>query len=152
VEIEIFDVAHKIIGGGEEGDKSVVRTKEQADHSLQYMVAVAILDDQVMPEQYLPERIQRSDVQNLLRKVEVRPSSAYSVQFPNAMPCRIVIHLRDNRTLIMEKHDYEGFHTRPMSWTTVADKFERLSGDFTDAALRREILDAGARLESIKVS
>jgi len=45
VEIEIFDVAHNIIGGGEEGDKTVIRTKEQADHSLQYMVAAAILDD-----------------------------------------------------------------------------------------------------------
>ena len=80
VEIEIFDVAYDIIGGGEEGDKTIVRTKEQADHSLQYMVAAAILDDQVMPEQYLLERIQRSDVQHLLRKVAVRASSAYSVQ------------------------------------------------------------------------
>ena len=42
--------------------------EEQADHNLQYMVATAILDDQVMPEQYLAERIQRSDVQNLLWK------------------------------------------------------------------------------------
>jgi 2-methylcitrate dehydratase len=150
VEIEIFDVAHNIIGGGEEGDKTVVRTKEQADHSLQYMVAAAILDDQVMPEQYLPERIQRSDVQNLLRKIVVRASSAYSLKFPNAMPCRIVIHLRDGRTLTKEKQDYEGFHTRPMTWRTVIDKFERLSGAFADAALCKEILNAVARLESIQ--
>ena len=68
------------------------------------------------------------------------------------MPCRVVIHLRDKRTFLKEKHDYEGFHTRPMSWPTVADKFERLSGDFVDAALRREILDAVAGLESIKTS
>ena len=32
-------------------------TKEEADHSLPYMVAVALLDGQVMPEQYRPERI-----------------------------------------------------------------------------------------------
>jgi 2-methylcitrate dehydratase len=152
VEIDIFDVAHKIIGRGEEGDKYVVRTKEQADHSLQYMIAVAILDDQLMPEQYLPERIRRPDVQSLLRKVAVRPSPAYSAQFPNTMPCRIVIHLRDGRSLMKEKHDYEGFHTRPMAWATVDDKFERLSRDFTDDALRGEILDAVARLESIKIS
>ena len=150
VEIEIFDVAHNIIGGGEEGDKTVVGTKEQADHSLQYMVAAAILDDQVMPEQYLPERIQRSDVQNLLRKIAVRVSSAYSLKFPNAMPCRIMVHLRDGRTLTKEKQDYEGFHTRPMTWRTVADKFERLSGAFADAALSKEILDVVARLESIQ--
>ena len=55
IEIEIFDVAYHIIGGGVEGDKKVVRTKEEADHSLPYIVAVAILDDQVMPEQYLPK-------------------------------------------------------------------------------------------------
>ena len=43
-DIEAFDVAYKIIGGGEEGDKTVVVTKEQADHSLPYLIAVAILD------------------------------------------------------------------------------------------------------------
>ena len=105
-----------------------------------------------MPEQYLPERIQRSDVQNLLRKVNVRPSPAYSLQFPSAMPCRILVHLQDRRTLNKEKLDYEGFHTRPMSRTTVADKFERLSGDVVDAALRKEIVDTVACLESVEIS
>jgi 2-methylcitrate dehydratase PrpD len=33
-DVEIFDVAYKIIGGGEEDDKLIVHTKEQADHSL----------------------------------------------------------------------------------------------------------------------
>jgi 2-methylcitrate dehydratase len=39
IKIDIFDVAYHIIGGGEEGDKQQVRTKEEADHSLPYMVA-----------------------------------------------------------------------------------------------------------------
>jgi hypothetical protein len=51
VDVEIFDVAYHIIGGGEEGDKTGVRTKEEADHSLPYMLAAAILDGQVMPAQ-----------------------------------------------------------------------------------------------------
>jgi 2-methylcitrate dehydratase len=152
VEIEIFDVAHNIIGGGEEGDKTAVGTKEQADHSLQYMVAVSILDGQVMPEQYLSERIQRADVQNLLRKVTVRASPVYSLKFPTTMPCRIMVQLRDGQTLIKEKQDYEGFHTRPMTWPSVVDKFERLGGNFADTALRKEILDAVARLESIQIA
>ncbi|MGD8867186.1 MAG: MmgE/PrpD family protein, partial [Gemmatimonadales bacterium] len=53
IEIETFDVAFDIIGGGEEGDKSTVQTKEEADHSLPYMVAAALLDGDVMPAQYL---------------------------------------------------------------------------------------------------
>src|SRR5207244_4609597 len=49
VQIDIFDVAFHIIGGGEEGDKTAVRTKEAADHSLPYMIAVALLDGQLLP-------------------------------------------------------------------------------------------------------
>src|SRR5581483_4230396 len=44
VEIETFDVAFSIIGGGDEGQKTRVWIKEEADHSLPYMVAVALLD------------------------------------------------------------------------------------------------------------
>lgn len=150
IEIEIFDVAYHIIGGGAEGDKSVVRTKEEADHSLPYIVAVAILDDQVMPEQY--ERIERPDVQSLLRKIRARPSADYSRRFPDEMPCRITVALNDGRILTKEKRDYEGFHSRPMSWETVARKFERLSAPYADRELRREIIDAVANLEAIRAT
>lgn len=152
VEIETFDVAYHIIGGGEEGDKTIVRTKEEADHSLPYMVAVAILDDQVMPPQYRPERIRRDDVQALLRKVFVRPSDAFSRRFPNEMPCRIEVSLGDGRRVAKEKQDYEGFHTRPMKWETVVSKFDALSARYADATLRRQIVDAVSNLERIKVA
>ncbi len=152
VEIETFDVAYHIIGGGVEGDKSVVRTKEEADHSLPYIVAVAILDGQVMPEQYRPERIERADVQSLLRKVVVRPSAGYSLRFPDEMPCRVTVALNDGRVLTKEKRDYEGFFSRPMSWATVARKFERLSAPYANRDLRREIIEAVANLESIQVA
>lgn len=62
IDLEIFDVAYHIIGGGEEGDKTRVSTKEQADHSLPYLLSVALLDNQVIPEQYRHERINRRDV------------------------------------------------------------------------------------------
>src|SRR6185312_7585829 len=72
IELDTFQVAYDIIGGGEEGDKRQVRSKEEADHSLPYLLAVAMLDGQVLPEQYLLERILADDVQQLLRRVEVR--------------------------------------------------------------------------------
>jgi len=152
VEIATFDVAYHIIGGGEEGDKTVVRTKEEADHSLPYMVAVAILDGQVMPDQYRPGRILREDVQTLLRKVLVRPAEIFTQRFPLMMPCRITIVLNDGRSLVREKEDYEGFHTRPMRWETVVAKFDRLSTPYTDAAWRREIVGAIANLETHQVT
>ena len=57
VEVDVFDVAHRIIGGGEEGDKTLVFTKEDADHSLPYLIAVALLDHTVMPAQFGLERL-----------------------------------------------------------------------------------------------
>jgi 2-methylcitrate dehydratase len=148
IEISTFDVAYHIIGGGEEGDKTIVRTKEEADHSLQYMTAVALLDGQVLPEQYRPERIQRNDVQSLLKKIEVRPSGQYSSRFPEEMPSRLRIHMKDDRVLEIEKKDYEGFHTRPMSWQTVFEKLEQLAEPYTSRDLRRRIFDTVQDLEN----
>src|SRR5579864_6782317 len=151
VEIEIFDVSYHIIGGGEEGNKHFVRTKEEADHSLPYMVAVALLDGEVTPAQYAPKRIVREDVQSLLRRVVVRPDEEMSKRFPEEMPCRIQIFLKDGQTLSIEKRDYEGFHTRPMSWERAAMKFERLAAPYTDDQLRRDIMEAVVHLETIEV-
>lgn len=152
IEIEIFDVAYNIIGGGEEGDKTTVRTKEQADHSLQYIVAVSLLDGQVMPEQYERSRIERQDVQSLLRKVGVRSSEEFSRRFPEEMACRVQIALKDGKVLSIEKSDYEGFRSRPMKWETVVRKFERLSAAHAAPTLQREIVHAVASLDAIKVA
>jgi 2-methylcitrate dehydratase len=152
IDIDIFDVAYNIIGGGEEGDKLTIRTKEDADHSLLYMVAVAILDGQVLPEQYLPDRIGSPDVQALLKKISAKPADRYSARFPDEMPCRITVSLRDGRSFTAEKKDYEGFHTRPMSWGSVTGKFESLSGGYMDDSLREQIVEAVANLDQIQIT
>ncbi len=150
ITVAIFDVAYHIIGGGEEGNKQeAIQTKEQADHSLPYLLAVALLDGEVGPAQFAPERIASADVQALLRQVTVRPDPALSGRFPQAMPCRISITLGDGRTLRVEKEEYEGFYTRPMPWGQVAAKFHRLAASHADAALRGEIVGAVANLEAI---
>lgn len=152
IRIETFDVAYHIIGGGEEGDKKQVRTKEEADHSLPYMVAVALLDGEVSPAQYAPERIEREDVQHLLRKVTIRPDEAFSSRFPVEMPCRIQITLKDGRVLSHEKRDYEGFYTRPLSWEQAIAKFEHLAAPFATREQREAIAQVVAHLEAKTVA
>jgi 2-methylcitrate dehydratase len=150
IEIEIFDVAYHIIGGGEEGEKYTVRTKEEADHSLPYLIAVALLDGDVTPAQYTPECIAREDVQTLLRKVTVRPDDALSRRFPAEMPCRLRAVLSGNRILQLEKQEYTGFFTRPFTWEQVCAKFERLAVSI-ERQLRQAIIEAVADLETIDV-
>ena len=152
VDVTVFDVAYHIIGGGEEGDKSTARTKEQADHSLPYLVAVALLDGQVMPEQYAEERILRSDVQTLMAKVRVRESREYSERFPDEMPARVAIYMRDGRMVEREVRHWPGSLAEPMAWDAVCGKFERLTAPFTSQGQRGQIRDAVARLEDISVA
>jgi len=145
--VEIFDVARDIIGGGEEGDKTVVRRKEEADHSLPYMLAVALLDGRVLPAQYAPRRIDSDDVQSLLRRVEVTERPGYSRRFPEEMPCRIEIELADGTIHSVEKDDYEGFHSRPATWETVRTKFDDLAGPRTDEQSRDALTELVRNLE-----
>jgi 2-methylcitrate dehydratase len=135
-----------------EGAKTVVRTKEEADHSLPYLVAVALLDGEVMPQQYQPERLQRPDVQGLLRRVVVRPRAAFTARFPEEMPCLLTVFLRDGRVLVREKSDYEGFSTTPMRWETVTKKFADLSGPYAEGSLQQELGAAVQDLENRAVA
>jgi 2-methylcitrate dehydratase len=151
VTIEVFQVAYDIIGGGEEGDKRLVRSKEEADHSLPYLVAVALLDGQVFPPQFAPDRIVRADVQELLRRIVVRPDPELSARFPEQHACRVHISLRDGRTLTREKSDYLGFLTRPAGWSEVADKFRRLVTPAAGESAAARIAHMVRELEHVRV-
>jgi 2-methylcitrate dehydratase len=140
IAVEIFDVAYNIIGGGNDGNKQHVKTKEEADHSLPYMIAVALIDGAVTPQQYEPQRILKPDVQ------------AMSARFPLEMPCKIDIELNDGSKLSIEKHDYEGFYTRRMPWDTVVAKFNSLTSSFATAGQRSAIINVVGGLESKRVT
>ncbi|HJQ28275.1 MAG TPA: MmgE/PrpD family protein [Rubrobacter sp.] len=151
VELETFDVAYDIIGGGEEGEKKTVRTKEEADHSLPYLLAVALLDGEVYPAQYEPERIAAEDVQKLLQRVEVRPAEDLSERFPQEMPCRLHVLTKGGGEFEVEKSDYEGFSTRPISWERAMEKFERVAAPYADGEIRDSIAYAVRHVEDVEV-
>jgi 2-methylcitrate dehydratase len=149
--VDVFDVAFDIIGGGAAGPKTDVHTKEEADHSLPYLVAVAMLDGQVLPEQFATERVCRGDVQALLRRVVVRPDPAMSRSFPHELPCCVTIECTDGRKFVKEKRDYLGFHTRPMGWQDVSTKFRRLTDGHITPERQRRIEGLVADLERAPV-
>lgn len=150
--LNTFDVAFNIIGGGEEGEKKKISTKEEADHSLPYMMAVLLLDGNLLPAQYLPGRILQKDVQDLLQKVQINQKKEYSDRFPNEMPCDISITLKDGTVLEIEKKDYRGFLTRPASWELIVEKFDNLASPFADELLREEIITMIEDLENYQIS
>lgn len=151
IDLHTFDVAFNIIGGGEEGGKKNIRTKEEADHSLPYMMAAMILDGQVLPEQYKQERIQRKDIQELLQKINVSENKDYSNRFPKEMACDIIFYMNDGKQYRIDKTDYEGFFTRKASWDTVVDKFKKLSLKYINKDTQHKIIEMVQNLEDYKI-
>lgn len=150
--LNTFDVAYNIIGGGEEGGKKNIRTKEEADHSLPYMMAALLLDGNVLPAQYLPKRIVKEDIQQLLQKVFVYKKKEYSDRFPAEMGCDISITLKNGSVLNIEKKDYKGFTSRPATWEMIVEKFLLLTGDVVDPGLQKKIIAMVNDFELYKVS
>jgi 2-methylcitrate dehydratase len=116
---------------------------------LPYLLAVALLDGQVAPEQFAPERILRPDVQALLQRVDVRPAADLTARFPAEHPCRLRLRLAGGVTLAAEKSDYHGFVTRPMSWKRARQKFERLAAHAVEPELAEELAETVWALDEL---
>jgi 2-methylcitrate dehydratase len=140
IDITTFLTAYHIVGGGEYGHRNKVYSKEQADHSMAYVVAVALLDNDLYPEQLTPERIKRSDVQDLIEKVTVHTGfpihkpvklaglfDPFTAAYPEKLKCRITVTMESGEEFVCEKEDYRGYYTDPLTWDDVTDKFKRLT-------------------------
>jgi 2-methylcitrate dehydratase len=149
VEVEVFDVAHRLIGGGEAGDKTLVFSKEDATHSMPYLIAVAFLDGAVTPAQFARTRLQRADVQQLLCRVTVRPRGDFSERFPGSMPSRVAVSLSDGRALGLSLPDYPGFHTRAPSWDDAVAKFTTLLSPRFRERPRLELVNVVRELDQV---
>ena len=147
MQAEVFDTAYLIIGGGKESSKTDIQTKEQADHSLPYLLAVAALDREVLPRQYEPERIRRDDVQDLLKRVEVTPRDDLSRRFPREHPCRVTVVTKEGGSFTREKSSYKGFHDQPLPWELSRRKLMELGSGRVNRSWLREMSDVVENLE-----
>ncbi len=148
---EVPQMTYDFSGGGLYGVDKEVRIKEQADHNLGYLLAVALLDGNVMPAQFTPERINRSDVQALMKKVLAKPNQAYTEQYPRRMPAKITVRLQDGTIFEHEVQDYPGLPCHPFTWEDSVEKFDQLVTGRIDDYLSEDIKDAVRSLENIRV-
>ncbi|MFF1633482.1 MmgE/PrpD family protein [Leifsonia sp. NPDC058248] len=151
IEADVTQITFDFAGGGLYGPVGDnITTKEQADHSLPYLLAVALLDGSVMPAQFAPDRINRADVQQLLRKVVTRPNPDYTREYPVQMPAKITVRLKDGTVRTHTVEDFPGMPSRPFSWQQAVDKFDNLVDGHLDRTLSDEIKDAVQSLATIQ--
>jgi 2-methylcitrate dehydratase len=148
---DIFQTGYDIAGGGGFGAKDDPQTKEQADYNLKYLIAAALLDDQVGPAQLEPARIQAADAQALLKRVTICPDAAFSAQYPHALNTRITIKCRNGRVYSKEHVGFEGGLDNPLTWERTVEKFNWLSEQYANEVLRGQIIDLVSTLEAHSV-
>jgi len=99
IDAEVFQLCYDFAGGGLYGMVKSIRTKEQADHNLPYLLSAALIDGDVTPAQFEPERIAKPDVQELLKKVSTRPNRKFTDAYPKKMPAKITVRLQDGTVI-----------------------------------------------------
>lgn len=152
VRCDVFQGAYEFAGGGGFGSKDHPRMKEQGDYNLKYLIAAALLDDQLGPAQLENARIQAPDAQALLMRVEIRPDEQFSARYPDELSARVTIRTRDQRVFVKEQNGYEGGLTNPMSWERTVEKFHWLTEGFADEKLRGEVIGVVERLETSELA
>ncbi|HXW28176.1 MAG TPA: hypothetical protein VEK55_02340 [Xanthobacteraceae bacterium] len=115
IEADAVQGTYDFTGGGRFGPKTNVHTKEDADHSLPYLLAVALIDGDLQPAQLNPERIAKPDVRSLLLKVTVRPDKGFTARYPAEFPSRATVRLKSSQSFSHEVSGYPGFPTRPLT-------------------------------------
>lgn len=97
-----------------------------AKFSMQYCVAVALLDGRGGLGEFTPERTRGSDVLGLLRRVSVEVDDALDRRYPAEWPARITVTLEDGQELTELVATPKGDPENPLSDAEVEDKFRRL--------------------------
>ncbi|HTL60754.1 MAG TPA: MmgE/PrpD family protein [Nitrospira sp.] len=125
IEIGSYDVAIEIIG--REPEKWQPTTRETADHSFPYCVAVALQDGQVSLQSFSPKRLQDSTLREMMKKVRVVRDADFVERYPDTMPTRITVRTREGRTYTKHKDLPLGHPGNPMSDQEVEAKFRGLA-------------------------
>lgn len=98
-------------------------TRETADHSLHYLVAVALLEGEVTPRQLDDRRWEDPRVVALMRRVEVRVASDLGPGGPQDLACRLVLHPAFGEPTVAEMPFAPGHPNNRLTPAQVAAKF-----------------------------
>ena len=147
VRIETGATAVRLMAG--DPDKWEPATRETADHSMPYTVAVALIHGTVEERHFGNEYLYDPDVRALTKRVKVAVSEEANRRMPEAMLCKVAVVTKAGpvHTAVVEYH--KGHWKNPMSDSEVEAKFRRLAGNVLAAPHAGRLLEALWKLEDV---
>jgi 2-methylcitrate dehydratase len=126
IRVEVIARAADILG---DPAKYRPTTKETADHSLPYCLAVGLVDGMVTPQQFKAQRIADPGLIPVMDKIKVVPNEEFEALFPEYQPARVTITLTDGTSQSRRVDVPKGDPRDPMTEEEIAVKFEALGRD-----------------------
>jgi len=122
IEIDTLDAAYQIIA--KDPEKWDPKTRETADHSLQYIVVAALLDGEVTSRTFEPERFRDARTLGILKdRVTVREDPELSAGYPEGIPNRIMVTTTGGDREVREVRFPRGHARNPMTDEEVVAKY-----------------------------
>jgi 2-methylcitrate dehydratase len=141
IKVEVIARAADILG---DPAKYRPTSKETADHSLPYSLAVGLMDGMVTPLQFTQERIDDPALIPVMDKIKVVPNDEFEALFPKFQPSQVTITLADGTTHVERVDVPKGDPRDPMTEDEIAVKFDALGtevvGQDTCRSLRELIM------------
>src|SRR5262249_40236907 len=116
-------------------------TRETADHSLPYCVAVALKEGKVTLESFDDAHLKDESLLALVQKIEVKANAELNTKYPEGIPHLVRVHTKDGRTLEKEVTFPRGHARNPMTDAEVEAKFRTLAEPLLSETKIAEILD-----------
>ncbi len=124
-------------------------TKETADHSLPYVIAVALVDRQVTPAQFTMEKISDPQIRAQLRKVEVIADAEIEKVFPALQRVIVRILTMDGRSFSKQLDFPKGDPRNPLTDQELEEKFSALAEGVLSRSAQQRVKDEVWNLERI---
>ena len=139
VDVETHEAGYNILGRGKE--KWAPSTRETADHSLPFIVAMALLNGRVDNSSYSPGNLRNPRVRSFMKRIDVREDRTLTEAYPRHISNRVTLRLNDGRTVTEQVDDPKGHPNNPMTKDEVEAKFRRLTSRFLSESAVRDIAD-----------
>jgi 2-methylcitrate dehydratase len=148
VEIASHEAGYTILG--KDPEKWNPLTKETADHSLPYIVGMALLEGKIDNSTYTEKKFRDPKILEFLKKFTVIEDKTLSSMYPEAVANRVTVKLSSGKTVSKQVDYHKGHPKNPMSDGEVEEKFQRLTRKYLEKNRARKILDAIWSFEKAK--
>jgi len=126
-------------------------TTEEAQYSLAWPIAAALVDGRVGPDQVFGPRLADPAIRALAQRIEAAVSPELERRFPDETLCEVELHMRDGTVLRSGICGARGDPVDPLAEDELRDKFRRLAEPVIGAGQADRVVRAVDALESTDV-